>query len=222
MPSDIETRLLACERSSRRQRFWIAGLSLLCAGLIVATSLGAAIATQATPGVLRVSELVVVDPLGVERVRIGGDLPDAVIDGKPVPRGSKAAGVMLYDRSGQERGGYVTFDTGDNIALTLDGRKGQNALFVAGPDGSVAVQLWHGAEAIELRADGNGARMTHSRHGAMTLQQPLVAALGKETCGLFRDGLRSEVPEGLSREQVHGICGRRFSAEACSACLDRE
>src|SRR4051812_12835677 len=68
---------------------------------------------------LRVSELVVVDPKGVERVRIGGDLPDAVINGKRVPRGEKAAGVLLYDGTGQERGGYVTFEPSSNIALTL-------------------------------------------------------------------------------------------------------
>src|SRR5947209_5036273 len=61
--------------------------------------------TANAPQSLRVSELVVVDPQGVERVRIGGDLPDAVINGKRIPRGEKVAGVMLYDGSGQERGG---------------------------------------------------------------------------------------------------------------------
>ena len=66
--------------------------------------------TSPMPQALRVSELVVVDPKGVERVRIGGDLPDATINGKRVPRGEKAAGVLLYDGSGQERSGYVTFE----------------------------------------------------------------------------------------------------------------
>ena len=56
--------------------------------------------TANAPQSLRVSELVVVDPQGVERVRIGGDLPDAVINGKRIPRGEKVAGVMLYDGSG--------------------------------------------------------------------------------------------------------------------------
>ena len=56
----------------------------------------------------------------MERVRIGGDLPDAVIGGKRVPRGEKAAGLLMYDGTGQERGGYVTFKTIRNVVLTLD------------------------------------------------------------------------------------------------------
>jgi hypothetical protein len=92
---------------------------------------------------LRVSELVVVDPQGVERVRIGGDLPDAVINGKPIPRGQKVAGVILYDGTGQERSGYVTFEPSGNVGLTLDTRKRQSALFVSGPDEGSALQLWH-------------------------------------------------------------------------------
>jgi hypothetical protein len=81
-----------------------------------------------TPQSLRVSELVVVGPKGVERARIGGDPPDAVINGKSIPRGEKAAGLLLYDGTGQERGGYVTFEPFSNIALTLDTKKQQVAL----------------------------------------------------------------------------------------------
>lgn len=226
MTGDLETRLLACERSNRRLRIALAALAVPCiiSAFVIASGAATASGTpaQAMAGKLRVSELVVVDPNGIERVRIGGDLPDAVIDGKRIDRGSKAAGVMLYDRTGQERGGYVTFDTGDNIALTLDGKKGQNALFAAGPDGSTVMQVWHGAQSIELRADENGARLSQTQGGMLAVQQPELATLGGKTCTLFRDGLRSEVPGGVPMEQVRGICERRFTAAACGTCLDRD
>src|ERR1043165_359015 len=112
------------------------------------------------PQSLRVSELVVVDPKGVERVRIGGDLPDAVINGKRIPRGEKVAGVMLYDGSGQERGGYVTFEPSGNVALTLDTKKRQSALSAAGPDSGSALVMWSGPNSVDLRSDEDGARIT--------------------------------------------------------------
>lgn len=223
MSLDLERRLLVCERSNRRLRMWLAAMTVLVASVTCLLLIRNAVATPAAePGVIRATELIVVDRAGTERVRIGGDLPDATIGGRRIDRGSKVAGVMLYDRSGQERGGYVTFDTGDNIALTLDGLKGQNALFAAGPDGSTVMQIWHGAESIELRADENGARAAHSKAGTLTWQQPRVTALGSRTCSMFRDGLRSEVPEGVPMEQVRAICGRRFTADVCDACLDRD
>lgn len=155
MERGIEDRLGALEQRLRRARVLLGAACLLLATACIALWL------RPAPDRLRVSELVVVDPAGVERVRLSGDMPDAVIDGKRIHRGSAAAGVMLYDRTGQERGGYVTWNTGDNIGLTLDGRKGQNALFVAGPEGSVSLQLWHGQQTLDLRADADGARLSH-------------------------------------------------------------
>lgn len=220
MEARLQARLRACERSQRRLlAAFVLASALALYGLIAPVMSSGASPPRADAGSLRLTELVIVDPRGVERVRIGGDLPDAVIDGKQVPRGSAAAGVMLYDRTGQERGGYVTWDEGDHIGLTLDGRKGQNALFAAGPDGSAVAQLWHGSESIELRADANGARLTQASSGAVRLQQPEIATIAPATCGMFRSGLRDEVPGGLDPEQVRGICLRRFSTSACSSCL---
>lgn len=221
METLLQARLRACERSQRRLlAAFVVVLALALYGLIAPALSSEASPVPADAGSLRLTELVIVDPHGVERVRIGGDLPDAVIDGKQIPRGSAAAGVMLYDRTGQERGGYVTWDEGDHIGLTLDGRKGQNALFAAGPDGSTVAQLWHGSESIELRADANGARLTQTSSDTIRLQQPEIAALAPATCAMFRNGLRDEVPGGLDQEQIRGICLRRFSTTACSACLD--
>src|SRR5207244_1573004 len=74
---------------------------------------------------LRLRALSIMDERGVERVRIAGQLPDAVVNGRRVPRGEQAAGVLIYDDAGQERGGYVTFAPSRNAVLTLDTRRGQ-------------------------------------------------------------------------------------------------
>lgn len=218
----IARRLDACERANRRfKRILLLQTAVLAALVSIIAARYAQASSDAKPIVesLRVAELVVIDGNGVERVRIGGNLPDAVIDGKRIPRGSKAAGVMLYDRTGQERGGYVTWDEGDNIGLTLDGRKGQNALFVAGPDGATSLQMWQGQDLMDLRVDDSGARITRTQAGRVTFQQPAVAAIGPPTCADYRDGLRSEVPAGLPADQIRHICHKRFTADACQACL---
>lgn len=168
----------------------------------------------ATPAALRVSELVVVDRKGAERVRIGGDLPDAIIGGKRVPRGEQAAGVLLYDGAGQERSGYVTFEPSGNVGLTLDTRRSQVAYFVAGPDTGSALQLWHGGDLIELRSDQDGSRLTGSKAGQVVSQQPPVSQMSVGTCEAYR-GARARV----SREQVMRDCRRRFNDTACQACL---
>jgi hypothetical protein len=166
------------------------------------------------PTTLRVSELIVVDPKGVERVRIGGDLPDAIIGGKRVPRGEKAAGLLLYDGGGQERSGYVTFEPSGNVGLTLDTRRGQVALFVAGPDTGSALQLWHGRDLIEVRSDEDGSRLTAVKAGEVVSQQPPVSQMSAGTCEAYK-GARARV----SREQVMRDCRRRFGDTACRACL---
>lgn len=220
MHPDIQHRLDTIERRHRLAVFGLSAVCLLLASACVALWLRPPATDH--PDRLRLRELVVVDPAGVERVRISGDLPDAVIDGKRVDRGSAAAGVMLYDRSGQERGGYVTWDEGDNVGLTLDGRQGQSALFVAGPDGAAALQIWHGGQMLDLRADADGARLSQSVDGRIQVQLPEVAALSASTCTLFRGGLAEEVPGGLPPAQVRGICEGRFSETACTACLGRD
>src|SRR5205085_4707750 len=57
--------------------------------------------------VLTVSQLDIVDSKGVVRARLAGNLPETYANGKAIGRG--AAGMLLYDASGTERGGYVTF-----------------------------------------------------------------------------------------------------------------
>ncbi len=167
------------------------------------------------PDRLRVSELVVVDADGVERVRISGDLPDAVVDGRRIVRGEKAAGVILYDGAGRERSGYATFEPSGNVLLTLDNRQSQqNALFVAGPDNAAALRLWQGRDAIDLRTDGAGPRVTVVQDGLVRHQTPVTAII-PEICEAYREA----VPR-LGQAAVVRECNGRFTAENCTSCLE--
>ena len=201
---DLSAVVAGLRRQTRLQGIAILGLgALLVAGFAAGTE----------PQRLTVSELAVVDENGVVRVRVGGDLPDAVIDGRRVGRGDeKVAGVMLYDDTGQERGGYVTFSPSGTVGLTLDSRRSQSALFVADPVEGVALKLWNDGDAVEMRADGDGARFTAVRNNQVISQTPSVP-LAAEICGIYREAL-VEHGEAVRRE-----CSSRFSPESCGACL---
>lgn len=222
-PEEILRRLAACERTHRRLRRVVfvqaAALLLLFAGLCLscASSRGDA---ASSPGVLRVSELVVVDRQGIERVRIGGDLPDAVIKGKRAPRGAQAAGILLYDDTGQERGGYVTFSPSGYVALTLDTRERQVALFAADPVEGVALRLWHGGDGneIALRADEEGGRIMALRSKKVVFHQPPIASpQSTPTCMELRK-LKGE----MTAAELMAACVERMPEEACRLCLAQE
>jgi hypothetical protein len=133
-----------------------------------------------------------------------------------VARGEKAAGVLLYDNTGQERGGYVTWEPSGNVGLTLDSRKGQSTLFVAGADGGSALKLWDGEDSIELRSDSEGSRLTAVKNGRIAYQEPAINALSDEACAAYRDALSS-----YTTEEVLRACSQRYSEAACRACIER-
>lgn len=212
---DVRTRLASLERDRRKLQTTVYAqvfvTLILAAFLITSCSFTAQTEVADEPRALTVSELNVVDAAGVVRIRVGTDLPDAVIDGKRIPRGGEASGVMLYDETGQERGGYVTME--GNIMLTLDARFGQVALFAAGPEGGSTVRLWHEDDAIELRSGPSGARITAVRGGEVVLQEPAID-INAEACTAYREAL-----EERSREEVEAVCRQRFRKQACARCL---
>jgi hypothetical protein len=162
---------------------------------------------------LETTEIRIVDEAGVVRLRAGANLPDAVIGGKTLDRGGVAAGVLLYDASGNERSGYVTMDPGNNVMLTLDSRTMQTALFAAGPDGGSTLRLWQDDDAVEMRVDGSGGRITAVKDGVVLLQEPIVA-LPREACYAYRAAI-----ETLSEDNVLAACTARFISEKCKECL---
>ncbi|MFT4074068.1 MAG: hypothetical protein QM647_00960 [Asticcacaulis sp.] len=104
---------------------------------------------------LRVKELRVYDDKGVDRVVIAGNLPPATLNGKirkaaPRPMG----GILIYDASGTERGGYATADGYANAMLTLDsgpeadGR--QVMLLLAEPGGGAFFRQWYGTGSVTM------------------------------------------------------------------------
>lgn len=217
MERDLVARLSELEGRHRRLRMLLlVNTTLLLSGL--ASFLASCASSQArpsAPGALRVSQLEVVDARGVVRVWIGSDLPDAVIAGKPRPRGQEASGVLLYDDTGQERGGYVTFSPGGQIGLTLDTRHGQVALFAADPDAGVALKLWQGDDGIELRADPDGARITSTDEKRVVFQEPPVQAPEKTAlCSELR-GAKAK----YSDDQLMGFCLEHLPEEGCRRCL---
>ncbi|CAN7463981.1 hypothetical protein [Duganella sp. LjRoot269] len=221
MDNQLEQRILACEQENARLRkkinrqngLWVLGLLLaLGGGAIAGNSIRNAVFDS-----VKDREVVVVDGKGVIRARLGGDLPDAVMAGGRVSkRGSKAAGVMLYDEEGIERGGYVTQDEGSNVMLTLDSKYRQAALFVAGPDQSQAsaMKLWTAGSSIELRSDSNGSRLSVADKAGVTHQQPVIAPLSPATCTQQKEYERKYPGER--------VCQSRYTEAACNACLQSE
>jgi hypothetical protein len=159
--------------------------------------------------------MVVVDKNGVERVRIGGNLPDPIVNGRSVPRGGQLAGIVLYDGDGTERSGYGTFSPEANVVLTLDGKQGQRALFVATPEGDSAFKMWRGNDWVEFRVDEGGARLNAVRARELTARVP--SSTQAETAALCSEyqALRSQVPEA----QLMAACRERMTEGDCQACL---
>ena len=194
--SDVLARLEACERQSKGLARTL-GISILALGVVAAIAWPSraipASAAQGPAAPLRVSELVVVDAKGVERVRIGGQLPTAVVDGKPGPGDGRAAGIVLYDETGQK------------------------AFFVAGPDGESALRLWRGKDWVELRADEGGARASAVRSGELVARQPVAepSEVAAYCVDLKVEGEKSH----LSNAELLDACKQRLGDADCRVCL---
>ena len=94
MDSDLAARL---DRVERRNKLMIALVVVL---LVCVAFVGNRQSLVAQAQSLRVSEIVVVDRNGVERVRIGGNLPDPVIGGRSVPRGARPSSSSPWSADG--------------------------------------------------------------------------------------------------------------------------
>lgn len=219
-PTDLE-RLAACERQIHTLRLALVAAAVSLVVLGTMTLLGAgprpAVAKDTS---LRLRELVIVDDAGVERARLGGNLPDAVIEGKRVRRGAEAAGLLIYDATGQERGGYVTFgEPNGNALITLDTRRGQVAYLAADPQEGAVFKIWTGGHSVELRADSGGARLTTNRDGRIGVQVP---PLSREEMDAICAGITSEVA-GLQEkpplEDLLKACMQHMPEAECRKCL---
>lgn len=175
----------------------------------------------AQPDELRLHTLSIVDQQGVERVRIGGDLPDAIVNGKRVPRGDQAAGILIYDDASQERGGYVTFSRSKNAVLTLDTRKGMVVLLAADSSEGAALRLWGSnfTDWLDLRAGSAGPRLTVGRANEVVLQQPPMSAGDvAAACSEMKSELSRLTVQPPAQELLRG-CKQHMPDAPCRACL---
>nr|WP_136252534.1 hypothetical protein [Ningiella ruwaisensis] len=208
MEVDLNTRIQRLETANR-----VLFIALVVLFLFVVYILLSSL-KKPNQSTVEVSELVVLDSNGIVRARLSGDMPNAMINGKEIERGNAAAGLMLYDQDGQERGGYLTFSN-DSIALTLDSKEKQTALFVSGGDGGSALHLWDDNSAIELRSDSNGSRLTSSKLGTVVAQLPEILALSGSSCAEYRSHTVN-----YPAEEVFQSCRKRFNEEACKKCFE--
>ena len=88
----------------------------------------------AAPEPLTVKRLAVIDDKGTERLVIAAPLPDPVVQGQRVKRDGVISGIAIYDREGNERGGYATSDAASGALLTLDSTNGEVFKVVGNPD----------------------------------------------------------------------------------------
>jgi hypothetical protein len=217
MDNTADDRLSRIERSNVILRRYVVALGALTVTLVLALA-GASVALV-RGGInvqgLRAREITVVDAHGVVRARLSGDLPDGVAHGgRVMKRGAKAAGLIIYDEEGLERGGYLTQYPGSNAMLTLDSKYRQAALFVIAPDElqAGALSLWTKGSAIELRSDEDGSRLSMTRNNIVESQSPPVS-IGKASCEEMQ-GLEKQSPD-------QGVCRSRFTESACRTCLSR-
>ena len=222
MKTDALARLAALERSNRQLRMLVLLTTPSFIAFAAAAFHGSRITEFSTLQIadsLRVRQIVVVDSQGTVRARLGAHLPDAVIDGRRIRRGEDVAGLLLYDDGGRERGGYVTFSPSRNVALTLDTRERQVALFLADPQDGVAARVWGGSNWVEMRASTKGAHLNLGRANELVIQQPPLTEVEEATfCAGLNDAVRRITPppppEALLRE-----CKQRMPDGACRKCL---
>ncbi|XLZ70049.1 hypothetical protein ABT364_26520 [Massilia sp. SR12] len=218
MTKSIEERLAAVEQenASLRKRItrlnaaWLFSVLALAGGVAVA---GVAV-KDAVFGSIKAKEVVVVDDKGTVRARISGDVPEAVMaGGRVAKRGDKAAGMIIYDAEGIERGGYVTTDTESNAMITLDSKHRMAAILVAGPDQvpAAAMSLIAKDSMLDFRADQNGTRMSLIDKDGVKFQQPAIAAISPASCIEYRKFEKEEPGKNW--------CQKRFTDAACQACL---
>jgi hypothetical protein len=133
------------EQRIRRLERQVRVLYAAAAALLVVLGLSVANSKSGPPDTLRVRQITVVDANGTERVWIGAPVPDPVKQGKQLKRKGAAAGIILLDADGDERGGFLTADASKEIWLGLDSKKGQEATFLANPSGGTHLTLSNAA-----------------------------------------------------------------------------
>lgn len=227
MHSHTDTSRIAVLEAQVKKLTWLSWVGALAlASISLAAISGFVVAPRANQRVdadtLRVHEVVVVDHQGVVRARLGGDLPDAVDRrGRPVPRGDKLAGLLIYDSAGAERGGYGTMQQSGAAFLTLDNR-GQQAVLLAADstNGSGAVlRLWNSRTWAEVQADDGGAHFATGRRGKIAHFQPQATPDEERAFWKEMDAGLGALPKQPTPAELLSACERFRPQHTCRAHL---
>ncbi|HKA00696.1 MAG TPA: hypothetical protein VKE70_29490 [Candidatus Solibacter sp.] len=175
--TQLKQEIRRLEQRVNRQRWRLGALSLLCllAPLsIVITRPAPASASPAEPQILRVRGISVIDEHGVERVYIGAPVVDPIHFGKRFRRDGPASGILLFDREGNERSGYVTSDTGrSNVFFTLDSLERQQVLFISPDEGGAHLRFFDkNTNSLDLGVTEKSPFVRMERGGQSVFQQP--------------------------------------------------
>jgi hypothetical protein len=144
----LQQRVDALQRSLRTTR--------LCAAIAFAALAGlSCIAMPQGAEAVRTRRVEIVDDQGVVRIALGQDPKDT-------QRRSRACGLTVHDRTGAERGGFVTMDDG-SVVLGMDAPRGVgNAMrdrigLKVEPDGSAYVMLIDNQTLVPVRMQSDAA-----------------------------------------------------------------
>ena len=141
--------------------------------------------------ILRAHGLVITDDKGTARVVIGAPLPGPTYFGKVHSSGpgrGSISGLLIYDATGTERGGYVTDDQvqGGNALLTLDNQEFQTFMLLAEPSGGATFKIWDRTHSsVMMGAYDDGPFLNLKREGAAVFAQPPGNAQASDTRPFF-------------------------------------
>lgn len=132
---------------------------------------------------LAVRRLDIVDEKGIIRMTLGAPVPEPIVDGIQYKRIFPASGLLVFDKDGSERGGYVVADIeGSAVANVQDHANGDAIGWKIMPDGSVTFQI---NERAPIRREPElGGRIAPDNPGAATRVKLSVAANGTPSVDL--------------------------------------
>jgi hypothetical protein len=173
----LKTAVRQLENRVGTQRRWIASLAVLwlvsLTGIVLIRTTPVQ-ASPAAPAILRVRGISVVDERGTERVYIGAPVVAPMSFGKRFRRDGPASGILLFDREGNERSGYVTSDVGrPNVFFTLDSLERQQVLFISPDEGGAHLKfLDRNENGLDLGVAEQGAFIKTDRGGRVLFSTP--------------------------------------------------
>ena len=173
----------------RRQRVLEVMLASVTLAFVALAAVGwRELRLAAHPGTLTLHRLNIVDDSGKQRVVLAAPAPPPNYFGRVGKRDGSVSGMLLFDSTGTERGGYVTSDGDEgNALLTLDAQGKQTVLLLAEPEGSTLFRLWDRQNGSVTMGSGETGPFLNVRRGdVLSLSAPANNAQSTSNKALYR------------------------------------